>query len=268
MKNIVILTGNELRHKYFKIMLANDKNIKVLRSYCEYEKKIPIKAGTVSKIQTTHLLERENAEKDFFSDIVLTLKDKSSSTLILKGMINDKKCVQQIKKLNPDLIITYGCSIIKPNLIDIFPGKIINVHLGLSPYYFGSGTNFHPLVENKPQLVGYTFMYIDYGIDTGEIIHQRRATIHFFDNPHQIGTRLIKDMTFDMIKLINNFEKIKKINKKIKTIGKTYKMRDVTDNHYQKLYENFENDICSKYLTKKKMIDKKYPILEQNILRQ
>ena len=34
-KKLVILTGNEIRHKYFKLRLSLDKRFKVLASYCE-----------------------------------------------------------------------------------------------------------------------------------------------------------------------------------------------------------------------------------------
>ena len=34
-KKIIILTGNEIRHKYFKQYLANDNRFKVLKTYCE-----------------------------------------------------------------------------------------------------------------------------------------------------------------------------------------------------------------------------------------
>jgi len=47
--------------------------------------------------------------------------------------------------------------------------------LGLSPYYLGSGTNYWPLVNEKPEFVVATFMHIDTDIDTEEIIHQIRA---------------------------------------------------------------------------------------------
>ena len=53
-------------------------------------------------------------------------------------------------------------------------------------------------------------MYLDEGIDTGEIIHQGRPKIFPYDNPHQIGNRLIKKMTKDFIKLVINFDLIKK----------------------------------------------------------
>jgi hypothetical protein len=50
--------------------------------------------------------------------------------------------------MSPDLIISYGCSIIKRPLIEYFDKKFINIHLGLSPYYKEGGTNFWPFVNN------------------------------------------------------------------------------------------------------------------------
>ena len=34
-KKVVILTGNETRHKYFKLKLSSDKRFKIIASYCE-----------------------------------------------------------------------------------------------------------------------------------------------------------------------------------------------------------------------------------------
>ena len=103
-------------------------------------------------------------------------------------------------------------SIVKKDILEAFKDKILNVHLGISPYYLGSGTNFISLLNNDFQCVGYTLMYMDSGIDTGEIIHQSRAKIFQFDNIHQIGNRLIKDMTSDFIYLVNNFHLVKKMS--------------------------------------------------------
>ena len=33
--NIIIITGNELRHQYFRLFLSNQSNINVIASYCE-----------------------------------------------------------------------------------------------------------------------------------------------------------------------------------------------------------------------------------------
>ena len=39
MKNIILLTGNELRHRYFYNFLSNDPRFKVIKIICEGEQK-------------------------------------------------------------------------------------------------------------------------------------------------------------------------------------------------------------------------------------
>jgi len=272
MKNIIIITSNAIRHHYFKTIMSKHKDINVLRTYAEsnVDFKIAQKKTNKDNLYNTmalHFDARHNTEYDFFSDVIEYCDDKSNTKIIEKGDINNIEIVNEIINLNPDLIITYGCSIIKPKLIDIFKNKIINVHLGLSPYYFGSGTNFHCLVNDELQFEGYTFMYMDEGIDTGNIIHQARANILPFDNPHQIGNRLIKQMTKDFINLIVHFEKISKKEKVTDFIGKTYKGKDATDELTLKLYNNFNNHAVLRYLRNEDIISKKYPLIEQDFLK-
>jgi folate-dependent phosphoribosylglycinamide formyltransferase PurN len=214
-----------------------------------------------------HFVARHNTEYDFFSDAIEFCKDKSNSEYIDKGEINDSNIVNEIVKLNPDLIVTYGCSIIKPKLIEVFENRIINVHLGLSPYYFGSGTNFHCLVNDEFQFEGYTFMYMNKGIDTGDIIHQARAKILPFDNPHQIGNRLIKKMTKDFINLIVDFDLVEPKSPVTGYLGKTYKNKDATDALTLKLYENFNNGAVDRYLMNKALLHKEFPIIAQDFLK-
>ena len=268
--NIVIITSNSIRHNYFKIMFANSDNINVINTYVESKElfnseiKRDLELDDLNKL---HFDIRHNIEHDFFSDIINNIPDKSNSKYIDKGDINSENIINEIYNLSPDLIITYGCSIIKPKLINLFPNKILNVHLGLSPYYFGSGTNFHALVNNEIHFFGYTFMYIDEGIDTGEIIHQARPDIFPFDNPHQIGNRLIKKMVNDFITLVQNFVLIKKIKHSNKYIGKTYKRKDATKELTEKLYENFKNDLIFNHLRSKVELENRYKLIQQDFIK-
>lgn len=269
MKNIVIITSNSIRHNYFKILLADNKDINVLKTYVESNSELNygLKKPTLSDLDndfSLHFDARNNSEHDFFSDIVELLEDNSNSILISKDDINKENFVNEIVNLKPDLIITFGCSIITSNLLTYFNRQIINVHLGLSPYYFGSGTNFHCLVNNELQFEGYTFMYMDDGIDTGEIIHQERATILPYDNPHQIGNRLIKQMTKDFIKLIVSFNFVEEKSVVSNFIGKTYKTKDATEKKTIELYRNFRNNAVKKYLKKEKILTKQYPLIRQD----
>jgi len=271
MKKVIIITSDEIRHRYFKIIFAASKGIHVMKTYCEIDgdiKLFPIEYNKklVDNVEKSHYIGRHNTEHDFFSDAINYIEDKSNSYYIKRKEINNQNIIHEIKKMSPDLIITYGCSIIKLPLIEAFKNKIINVHLGLSPYYFGSSTNFHALVNKDFQCVGYTFMYMDEGIDTGEIIHQKRVTVYLHDNPHQIGNRLIKNMAHDFVKLVQNFESIKKKTKVTDFLGKTYKSKDDTLERVILLYDNFKNNACREYILKRSMLEAEYPIIEQSFL--
>ena len=209
-KKLVLLTGGELRHEFFRKFISNQKSIEVLSSYCEDKKeallKIINKKKSLNDLRLKHISARESTEIDFFKLYCDNTEDKSNPIFIKKGDINTSKNVNNIIQLNPDIIISFGCSIIKSELLDKFKGRFVNIHLGLSPYYRGSGTNFWPFVNDELQFIGTTFMHIDAGIDTGKIIHQIRAQINFNDNIHQIGNRLMKDSFIECVTLIRNFD--------------------------------------------------------------
>ena len=262
MKKIVLLTGNELRHIFFKKYMSNHSEISVIASFCESDNGNIIKKVSQqenNKLRTKHLEERVKSEIIFFKKFCDETKDKSNSIFINRGNINLTENVNKIKVLNPDLIISYGCSIIKSELLEIFKGKFINIHLGISPYYRGSGTNFWPFVENELSAIGTTFMHIDEGIDTGAIIHQIRAKIEITDSIHSIGNRLIQDSTYECIKIIKSFHKLKK-QEKNKSKGKLYRNIDFNEECVREAYKNLDKKI-NNYINKKSLLDKQFPII-------
>lgn len=71
------------------------------------------------------------------------------------------------------LIISYGYRyIIKKEIIDKYRGKIINLHISYLPWNRGADPNIWSFIENTPK--GVTIHLIDEGIDTGEIIFQKK----------------------------------------------------------------------------------------------
>ena len=265
MTTIVILTGSELRHQFLRVYLSNINEIKVLTSFCESTKgnlNEKINLTKNNSLRNKHLDYRSQSEKDFFETYTNGIIDNSNPKIIERGEINDAKYVNEIKKLNPDLLIAYGCSIIRSELLDVFIGKFINIHLGLSPYFRGSGTNFWPFVENKLSLVGTTFMHIDEGIDTGKIIHQIRAKIFSGDSIHTIGNRLIKDSVIECSKLIINFKKLNNISlKKPNSFSKVYRNKDFTEESVQMAYNKLSLKIDD-YILNKESYDEQFPIIK------
>lgn len=267
-KKIILLTGNELRHIFFRKALALNENLNVICSFCEdttlsLENRIRENENIEEKeIMLSHVNQRKSSEIDFFSSFIQLAPDKSYPIVIKKGDINNCEIVNKILSLNPDYIIVYGSSIIKSDLIDLYANnnKIINLHLGLSPYYRGSGTNFWPLVDKKPECVGATFMFLDSGIDTGNILHQIRPKIYSNDTPHSIGNRLITEAVLFYPNIIQNIEKIKP-SKFIVREEKLCKRSEFSANAVKQLYYNFSKFMIKEYLENKKDRDEKYPLI-------
>ena len=182
-KSIILITGNELRHLYFASYLSSQKNIDL---------KLVIHESNI-KLEKNDLY-KKNKKYNFIK--------------IKKGSINDEKNINLIKKEKIHYIISYGCSIISSEFINKFKNKIFNVHLGLSPYYKGSGTNFFPFVNNELQFCGSTIMQISKKIDSGKIVHQVRPDFSLNDNIHTIGNKIIIKTAQELCKIIVKKKKV------------------------------------------------------------
>lgn len=262
MKNIIILTSDSLRHDFLRKALSLNSNIRVLKSYCESSSKM-IYNNITDKLQLHHLQQREQSERDFFESFVELSPDYSNPCVIEKNAINTQEKMDEILSLKPDLLVAYGCSIIKPPLIECFRGRILNVHLGLSPYYRGSGTNFFPFVNGELEYIGATFMVMDEGIDTGEIIHQIQAKIYPDDDIHKIGNRLIAKIAKVYRVIIKEFENLRPLEQpKDKTGGRFYKNSDFTPCATKKAYDNLRSSLENYFCQEKKIKILENPIFK------
>ena len=253
-RTVVILTGDELRHRYFRRRIAGDRRFEVVASICESDAKSLRSrvAGDegASWLQHQHVLAREQSERDFFEEFVEQTEDRSRATVIDKGRINDPEIVAQIEAAAPDLLVCYGSSLVKSRLVEGFRGRFLNVHLGLSPYYRGSGTNVFPIINGELGMVGATYMHIDEGIDTGEIIHQIRADVCVGDSPHSIGNRLIRKMTGVYADIIAAFDRLERPAQPAAS-GKLYLQKDWTNATCEALYAQLAGGAVERYLTGK-----------------
>ena len=258
MKKIIIITSQELRHKCFRVFLGNQKGIKVVKTISEEGninlQKLKENKKSKKNLLKKHLIDRDIAEKDFFKFYLDNTKDQSNNIDRKNGFSSSKNFTKLVKKLKPNLLVVYGSSILKGEILNLYKNKILNLHLGISPYYKGSGTNYFPLVNNEPQYVGATFMFLDKSIDGGKVIHQQQANIYLNDNIHQIGNRLILDMYEVYKKIILNFNKIELKNNLKKKKFKIYKRKDFNLRSLEKLNSNFNNKMIEKYINQKKNI--------------
>ena len=97
---------------------------------------------------------------------------------------------QRILDEKPDIIITcaYG-QIIPQEILDCPKYGCINVHASLLPKYRG-GAPIHWAIINGDKKTGITIMYMDKGMDTGDIISQEAIEILESDNLESVHDKL------------------------------------------------------------------------------
>ncbi len=79
-----------------------------------------------------------------------------------------------------DFAVSYGYRhMIRKNVIDIFGPNIINMHISLLPYNRGADPNLWSFLDGTP--AGVTIHRVDPGLDTGDIVAQRRVKFHPYD---------------------------------------------------------------------------------------
>ncbi len=263
-KKIILLTGNEQRHLYAASFLSSKRNIDLRLTV--HEDNIKLKSSALYKKDPNikkHVNLRRKTEDLFFKKFT-NKNSKYNSIFIENNKINDEKIMNLIKKENIDYLIAYGCSIVTQKFINRFKGKFLNIHLGLSPYYKGAGTNFFPFVNKELQFCGSTIMEISKKIDGGKIVHQIRPDFELNDNIHTIGNKIIKKTFEDLCKILISKKKIKYFKLKTKYRTKFYKKKDFNKKSLQLAIKNIKNNLIAKYLSKyKKVMEKKYPIVSQ-----
>ncbi len=269
MVDAVILTNSQLRHQFVRKAIAIDDNINVLQTYCESTDGTTLDSVREEKdeVKLRHLEARAEAEDDFFGHFVDYTPDYSNPEEIPNGEINDEQYYEEIVDLDPDLLVAYGCSIIEDPLLSEYEGRFLNVHLGLSPYYRGTGTNFWPLVNGEPEYVGATFMHLDAGVDTGDIIHQIRARVKSGDTPHQIGNRLIADMIQPYREIITKFDDLVDMDQpRTPEDEHYYKRADYSTEATKKLYENFDDGLVEDYLAEQDERTEEVPLVKNPVV--
>jgi phosphoribosylglycinamide formyltransferase-1 len=90
--------------------------------------------------------------------------------------------LQKLNSFKPDLIVLAGFLLKFPNnIIQAYPGKIINIHPALLPKYGGKGMygmHVHrSVIENKETETGISIHFVNEHYDEGNIIFQRSVAL-------------------------------------------------------------------------------------------
>jgi methionyl-tRNA formyltransferase len=112
--------------------------------------------------------------------------------IISVGDLNQKKSLEFLQKINPDLIVFTGGGIIRKQVLEISQMGVLNCHTGWLPRYRGMDVIEWSVLEaeNKSPQVGISLHFMDQGVDTGPILLQEQVPLKFDDTFEQIRLRI------------------------------------------------------------------------------
>ena len=119
---------------------------------------------------------------------------------------NNVEFIEEIKRLKPDAIcvVAYG-KILPKEILEISKFGCINVHGSLLPQYRGAAP-IQWAVLNGDKKTGITTMYMDTGMDTGDMILKEEIEIGEDDTTGEIWEKLSKIGADLLVKTLNQIE--------------------------------------------------------------
>ena len=120
---------------------------------------------------------------------------------------NNEEFIEEIKNLKPDVIcvVAYG-KILPKEILEIPEKGCINVHGSLLPKYRGAAP-IQWAVLNGEEKTGITTMYMDIGMDTGDMILKKEVEIGEDETTGELWERLSKLGGQTLVETLEQIEK-------------------------------------------------------------
>jgi len=198
------------------------------------------------KLFTHHFQRRNQAEALFFASAELPTTETLRTT---QEQLNGPEVQAFIRRIKPDLLLTYGVHILSTDTLACAPGERWNIHGGLSPWYKGAITHFWPSYLLEPQMTGMTIHDLTSDLDAGPIVHQNTAALVRGDGLHELACRAVSGLADELPKLLNigpNLEEIKKSHPR--TTGRVWRSTDWHPSHLHLIYDMYDDHIVDYHL--------------------
>lgn len=175
------------------------KNISVLVSGGGTNLQAIIDAMETGKLANCRIAQIISSKSDAYAvergrqhNIKTVIIDKQREKEMFGSRLNE--CLD---RENTDLVVLAGYLTVLPKeVVEKYSGKIINIHPSLIPKYSGKGfygMRVHKAVlESGEKETGATVHYVDEGIDTGQIIIQKKIDISGSDSAEDIAGKVLK----------------------------------------------------------------------------
>ena len=200
---IIVFTNDSLTGKFVERKICNLSNVSLIvidRGVRQYTNKI-LKRTFNSTLYNSLMLFVNSMKNDIDKRIYHYEHDYiKNNNMNIKRIIREIPCCKHVKKIyvdninddrvrnilqieKPDLVFVFGTAIIKSNILKENENtRFINIHFSILPKYRGAKPEFWALYNYDFKFVGVTIHLLDYNIDSGPILCQKRTLLGSQDN--------------------------------------------------------------------------------------
>ena len=142
------------------------------------------------------------------------IKNSLDASVRFTNSYNNKKTLDWISKLNPDIIVVHSNGWVGKSIRNIPKVElIIGGHPGLTQFYRGAYSGFWAIYNREQEKIGYSIFHIDSGVDTGDLIFQKKINISENDSYMSLDWRGMKEIAKKQVEIIEEYEKTQKISR-------------------------------------------------------
>ncbi len=186
-----------------------------------------------------------HAWKNLMEEYRKSYKGFPSTKMITVENINSDEAFRFTEQLQPDLVLVSGTRLVKAKMLSLHPRiGILNLHTGLSPYIKGGPncTNWC-LATKQFHLIGNTVMWIDKGIDSGNILTSEFTPLTGEESLAQLHLKVMNhahDLYVRAVKFLGE-GKNQSVPQKEIAEGKTFYTREWTLSQKMNAVKNFKS---------------------------
>lgn len=197
----IALTSTSPRHRYF--LKAMDEAFNLVGAFLEPKKTYYDAQRQESPLVAEHFSRLREVEDFIFPQVDCAVPDSSAVQEV--GDINELAWIAEARRLAPDVVLLFGTAILREGWLEAFPGRIINLHLGLSPYYRGSATLFWPFANCELECLGTTIHLAEAKVDAGQILGRIKPDIAAGSDYYAITNSLIRQSIDAMPTIVRDY---------------------------------------------------------------
>jgi methionyl-tRNA formyltransferase len=259
---IVLLTGEGRRHRFAACRLAATG---VLAGVVSETKPPAVVAEDRLSPSDRAVVQRHLAERDIVEARLLGEPEwpATERCSIATGEVNSTEVAAWVRRRDPSMLVLFGAGILRAPLLEAYAERVINLHLGLSPYYRGSATNFWPLVEREPECVGSTIHLAVSRVDAGAILAQVRPTPEPTDRAHELGTKALL-AALDLLPNVLSAQAAGRLTPAVQDLsrGRVFRRADFGADAVCRMWHNLESGMMSEYVSDAAARQAARPIVE------